>query len=109
LPGNPASALVTAVLFLKPAIETMLGDKRQMPDSLFAKLTHPLDANGPREHYLRAHVGFTPDKKFWAATAFDRQDSSLTSIMAEANALVRRRAGAPAARKGDLVEYIKLN
>ena len=109
LPGNPASALVTAVLFLKPAIETMLGDKRQMPDSLFAKLTHPLGANGPRETYLRALLSITPDKSPWTVKAYDRQDSSLTTVMAEANALLRRKAGAPAAREGDLVECIKLN
>lgn len=108
LPGNPASALVTAVLFLKPAIEAMLGRKRQTPDFLSAKLTRPMEANGAREHYLRARLHFDPDKSCLMAEAYDKQDSSLTTVMANAGALIRRKANASAAREGDLVECIKL-
>ncbi len=106
LPGNPASALVTARLFLKPAIERLLGAES---DDRFpkARLAKPIGENGPRETYLRARVTEGDDGVRWAAP-FDMQDSSLLSVMAQSNALIRREIGAPAANTGELVEYLAL-
>ena len=55
LPGNPASALVCAELFLKPMIRAMQGAD-PAPQIIAAKSAHPLPANGPREHWMRARL-----------------------------------------------------
>ena len=53
LPGNPASALACAELFLGPMLRAMLG-ANPGPKLAFARTTLPLPANGPREHWMRA-------------------------------------------------------
>ena len=80
--------------------------KRRCPGRRDAVLGHDIGANGPREHYMRATIdesGADP-----VATAFERQDSSLLSVLAQANALVVRPPGDPAQRKGESVEFIWL-
>jgi len=42
------------------------------------------------------------------ATVFERQDSSLLSVLSRADALVVRPPGDPAQRKGESVEFIWL-
>lgn len=104
LPGNPVSALVCAHLFLRPAIATMLGLAGDPPARETASLAMSLPANGPRAHYMRARV--TAEGEDWRCTPFSRQDSSLVSILAEANALLVRPPQDPARAEGDAVEFI---
>lgn len=102
LPGNPASAFVCAELFLKPLVLALQGLSR--PYSLdAARLAEPLPANGPREHWMRARLG--PD----GVTAFPDQDSSLVTVFAAADALLRRLPGAPAAPAGESVDILRLD
>ncbi|MFT4250910.1 MAG: molybdopterin molybdotransferase MoeA, partial [Caulobacter sp.] len=49
LPGNPASALVCAELFLRPLLAALAGADAALPFTA-ARLAAPLPANGPREH-----------------------------------------------------------
>lgn len=106
LPGNPASALVTARLFLKAAIAAALGrDPRE--HWLHARATRALEANGPRETYLRASARMDA-AAVMEIRPFDDQDSSLLSVLADANALIRRPAQAPAAAPGALVQCLRL-
>jgi molybdopterin molybdotransferase len=108
LPGNPASALVCARLFLRPLIEAMLG---RDPDACVAvnraRLTQALPANGPREHYLRARLDVDGEGQ-QTVRAFEDQDSSLISVFAAANALIRLPADAPALSQGALVDVLPL-
>jgi molybdopterin molybdotransferase len=106
LPGNPVSALVTAQLFLLPAIERMLGLPGDPPAPLPARLAAPVEANGPRAHYMRARV--EPDAGGWACTPEPRQDSSLLTVLAEANALLVRPPHDPARAAGETVAFIWL-
>ena len=102
LPGNPVSSMVTAQLFLIPALMAMMGlPARPAPRETHVVLSD-LEANGPREHYMRAHL--TPT----GIEPFARQDSSLMSILSHANALIVRAPHAPAARAGDLIACIKI-
>ena len=55
LPGNPASALVCAELFLKPTMRALLGADPTV-SLVAAKLSAPLVANGAREHWMRARL-----------------------------------------------------
>ena len=108
LPGNPASALVCAFLFLRPLIEAMLGrDPHACVATRRARLTHPLPANGPREHYLRAQLEVDGEGR-QTVRAFEDQDSSLISVFAAANALIRLPADAPALPDGVLVDVLPL-
>jgi molybdopterin molybdotransferase len=104
LPGNPASALVCAELFLAPLLARLQGGSA---DDRFetAILTADLPANGPRDHYIRAHAVAGADGARHV-TPFANQDSSLVTIMAAANALIRRLPGAPSVSAGGVVSVL---
>jgi|CXWL01.1.fsa_nt_gi molybdopterin molybdotransferase len=88
LPGNPASALVCARLFLRPLLERMLGrDDTLSLTTTNARLRRALAANGPRETYWRAMHEVDDDGQCWV-TPFTQQDSSLVSVLAAADALI---------------------
>ncbi len=102
LPGNPVSAMVCGTVFLAPVIRAMQGlgcapaPRRRMP------LTAPLEGNGPRAHYMRAVA------ESQGVRDAGRQDSSLLSVLATANALIVRPPDDPARSVGDLVDVIDL-
>jgi molybdopterin molybdotransferase len=106
LPGNPASALVCATLFLRPLIEAMLGrDPGICVAMQRAHLLHALAANGPREHYLRARLDVDGQGR-QTVKAFEDQDSSLISVFAASNALIRLPPDAPQTAAGALVDVL---
>jgi molybdopterin molybdotransferase len=105
LPGNPASALVCAELVLRPLIAAYQGGARGLR-MVGARLEAPLPANGPREHWMRAKLSYGGG--FVTAQAYRDQDSSLVSVFAASDALMKRAAGAPPAAAGDIVEVLPL-
>ena len=105
LPGNPASGMVCAELFLRPLLNALQGADPG-PKLETARLTRPLSANGPREHWARGRLN-TVDGVLQAEVMGD-QDSSLVSVFAHADALIRRPAGAPAAGAGEVVDILRL-
>lgn len=106
LPGNPVSSLVCGHVFLHPVINKMLGlDGAALP-RLRCAVAEDLPQNGPREHYMRATIGQTNGTV--QITPFARQDSSLLSVIAQANALLVRPPHDPAKQAGDSVEYLRL-
>jgi len=106
LPGNPSSALVCAELFLHPLLRAMQGGDPTVC-LIPARAAAPFPANGSREHWMRAKITSGADGGL-NAEAFADQDSSLVSVFASADALVRRRAGATALEPGGLVEALLL-
>ena len=72
-----------------------------------ARLAAALDANGPREHFMRAVLRHDADGGLVAAAAAD-QDSSLVSVLASAGGLIRRLPRAPAAAAGETVDVLLL-
>ena len=102
LPGNPVSAMVCGHVFLAPVIRRMLGLKDIVLALQTATLSHPLDANGPRQHYMRARVD---DGQM---TVFENQDSSLLTVLADANALAMRPASDPACESGQVIHYLPM-
>jgi molybdopterin molybdotransferase len=107
LPGNPASALVCAHLFLRPLISAMAGAGEEAP-RFRAALKGTINANGPRESYLRARIEAEAAGRL-VVSPFRNQDSSLLTPLAEGNCLIRRRAEAPAAADGELVDCLLLS
>jgi molybdopterin molybdotransferase len=107
LPGNPVSVGVTAAIFLKPAIETMLDIRRVDSPQPVAVLGCDINANDQRQSYLRARL--THDKAgVLVATPFKEQDSSMLAQFCTADCLVVRPPHAPFARIGDLVPILPL-
>ncbi len=101
LPGNPTSALVTARLLVAPLIFGLTGRNsdeclRFMP----VKLLDPLPPCDARETFHRGKLvnGRVEILKF--------QESSAQKALAEADVLVRQRAGSPALSQGDTVEML---
>ena len=105
LPGNPASAIVTAALFAQPLVRRLAGEdwRAAFHD---ATLAAPLGANGRRESYLRAVV--SPSGDGFAVEPAPNQDSALLSPFVTSNGLIRRLPDAPAAAVGDVVQFVRL-
>ena len=108
LPGNPTSATVCAVLFLRPLIRALLGDPAAGADlGEPARLAAPLPATAERRDYLRATLA-TDAGGATLATPIANQDSSLAKALARADALIVRELGAPAAAAGEACRIIRL-
>lgn len=108
LPGNPVSAMVCGEIFLRPALDRALGLPSGPRARRTGRLETPLEANGGREHYIRAaaveHADGIP-----RLSSLSRQDSNLLATLSEANALVVRAPHAPAAASGEMVEFVPLD
>ena len=107
LPGNPVSSLVCATIFLDPAINAMLG--RNTSDTIYetATLLKPLPENDEREDYLRGKLNRNEDGAM-TVTPFSKQDSSVFSGLAIADALIIREPFAPAVDIGTSVRILHL-
>jgi len=102
LPGNPVSAFVTALLFLKPLIAHMAGAADPLPQTTRALLGEPLPANDHRTDYLRAELR---EGRAFASTI---QDSSMLRTLARSTCLILRPAHAPAAAVDEMVDILLL-
>lgn len=102
LPGNPASALVCAQLFLAP----LLGiDWRTAFVS--AELATDLPSNGPREHYMRARIEVS-DTSTLVVQPAPNQDSSLLRTFVTHNALIQRLPNDQARSVGETVRALAI-
>lgn len=102
LPGNPVSAFVTALLFVRPLVRHLAGAADPLPRTRIARLAEPLPGNGPRTDYLRATLDGG------SVRAAPVQDSAMLHVLAQADCLIVRPAHAPAALIGDDVEIVDL-
>jgi molybdopterin molybdotransferase len=111
LPGNPASAFVTALLFGRLAVDRLSGRPVE-PDLAAvmrrAVLDEDLPANGPRDAFLRAALRPGTDGTMHIALT-GAQDSSLLRPLAAADALLFRDAGAPELAAGGTVSFLPLS
>lgn len=105
LPGNPASALVTAWVFLVPLIARLSG--RQADErSRAARLGTAMEANGSRQDHVRARIVSTDEGL--VAFPWPRQDSSMLQVLAASHGLILRPPDAPAAAPGDACRVLLL-
>lgn len=108
LPGNPVSSLITAILFLLPALRVLSGLPGAPPPTSHAVLGADLPANDHRADHLRARL-VTDSAGNTAVSAFTRQDSAMLRLLAESNALILRPPHAQAAKSGEIVPIIRLD
>ncbi|MDR6786773.1 molybdopterin molybdotransferase [Sphingomonas sp. BE138] len=102
LPGNPVSAFVTALLFVRPLVAHLAGAAQPFPPVSRALLGEDLPANGERTDYLRAELR---DGRAFASTI---QDSSMLRTLARSTCLIVREPHAPTARAGDSAEILMI-
>ncbi|MBC9031944.1 molybdopterin molybdotransferase MoeA [Sphingomonas sp. JC676] len=102
LPGNPVSAFVTTLLFVRPLVAHLSGAADPLPRRHPALLGEALPANGERTDYLRAELR---DGRAFASTI---QDSSMLRTLARAGCLIVREPHAEPARAGDSVEILDI-
>lgn len=106
-PGNPVSTLVCAAVYLRPAIDAMLGVRDGEPKEMSARLACDVDANDERQNYLRVRLS-TDGEGNLTATPFPKQDSAMISILSQAEGLLIRPPHAPAAKAGERATVIPL-
>ena len=97
LPGNPVSAFVTFLQFVRPAIFKMMGATKLDLSKVPAKLLVDLSNDGDRPHYVRGKCengNFSP---------VGRQESHALFGLSQSNALFRLAVGEARAR-GDIVD-----
>ena len=102
LPGNPVSAMVCGVVFVAPMLRKMLGLAGEAAPRTPMPLAVDLPKGGPRTHYMRALV------RDGAVHPETNQDSSLLSVLAQADVLMIRPAHDPARQSGDMMDCIPL-
>ena len=105
LPGNPVSTAVCALVFLRPAIAHMAGGTASSLQFLMP-LAVDLDVNDQRQDYIRAQI--TTKDGIQVIVPAPRQDSSMMSVLATANALIVRPPFDPAKAAGEFVSVIPL-
>jgi molybdopterin molybdotransferase len=102
LPGNPVSALVTAAVFLRPAVRAFLGLGQQAPRLLpLASATGPA---GPRRHFQRARLIDTD--RGLSVDPILETDSGHLSSLADADVLLIQPEDDPGQPVGALVPVI---
>ncbi|MCB8838559.1 gephyrin-like molybdotransferase Glp [Aurantimonas sp. VKM B-3413] len=107
LPGNPASSMVAATLFLGPLVRRLAG----LPDRPLMRsgvLAAAMPANGLRADFVRSRLTVDEDGRH-LVEPLPRQDSSLLSIYAAANVLLYRPPHAGPADPGAPCRFVDLD
>ena len=107
LPGNPVSTLVCALMFVKPAMERMLGQPGDLPATRTARLAVEVKANDQRQDYVRSTLHRAADGTL-TIKPNPIQDSSMLSVLAASDALLVRPPHDPARVAGDTVQIVDL-
>jgi molybdopterin molybdotransferase len=108
LPGNPVSAYLCAVLFLKPMIERLSGLPGLAPTPTVARLSSSLPANDHRADHLRCRLSQNQDGTLIAIPAL-RQDSGMMRTLSESDGIILRPPHAPMATEGETVQVLRLD
>lgn len=109
VPGNPVSSLICTRLFAAPLIARLKGEPALGGlETRLVPLARDLPANGPREHYMRAHLTVGPDgcERIEAAAS---QDSSRIRLLSQSTHLIVRKPNAAAAASGTSVPVARID
>lgn len=104
LPGNPVSAFVCALIFLRPLVDQLMGRPAPLPTGIMVPTATDLVKNGPRQHYVRARLIGEPGAR--CADPAVSQDSSQLSVLAECDGLIVRAPNASMLKAGSPVPFI---
>lgn len=100
LPGNPVSAFITFLLFVRPALLAMQGAPHQRPRTE-AILTAPYEKPADRAHAIRCSLELGPNG--WEATPAPHQGSHVMTALIGADAIALIPAAAERIEAGERV------
>jgi molybdopterin molybdotransferase len=109
LPGNPAAAVISFVVFVRPALRKMLGELPVLPDRFPVRFEAPFRYKPGRAFVLRARAEPDMARGGFRVAAIGPQDSSLLSSLAQSNALIFLPGDRDAAAAGEVfpAEWIR--
>jgi molybdopterin molybdotransferase len=105
LPGNPVSAMVTAMVFIRPALRAWLGYTGATTWRL--PLAGPTPPNTARRHFMRAQLVHGPNGP--ALLPIAQTDSGHTSSLAHADMLIVQPEHDPGQKAGTIVEALPID
>ena len=107
LPGNPVSVLVTFELFVRPAVNALLGLPE--PEAVFRQgaLTASVRRNADRDQFIRARSGREGDAV--VLEPISGQESHMIARAGRADALIEVVAGDGEVAAGSSVRYLPLS
>ncbi len=105
-PGNPVSTAVCAIVFLRAALQSLLGMRVGLRLHE-AELATDLGANDQRQDYMRATYEDGATRR--RVRIAGRQDSSMLATLAHADALLVRPPHDPPRRDGETVSIVDLH
>lgn len=109
LPGNPASAVVTFMLFVLPALHQMAGITPVGLPHIQVKLDSTVKCDTKREEYHRVIVSAKPGVEgLWALSTGGQRSSRIGSFKG-ANALVKLPAGGGTIEQGSSVTALLMD
>ncbi|MGB8005339.1 MAG: molybdopterin molybdotransferase MoeA, partial [Gaiellaceae bacterium] len=106
LPGNPVSSLVSAELFVRPALLGLQGASSPGPAYFAGRLAAKVRRNASRDEFVRARV--TADGDGVALEPITGQESHMIARSAGADALVLAPRGDGELAAGETVRYLLL-
>ena len=102
LPGNPVSAMVTFLEFVRPALETMSGTTGvDRTFELSASLEHDIVKNDSKLHLMRGIA--TLSRSSISVRSTGSQNSAVLTSLSKANCLIRIPEEVRSLKKGDSV------
>ncbi|WIY54308.1 molybdopterin molybdotransferase MoeA [Devosia sp. YIM 151766] len=105
LPGNPVSAMVTAIVFIKPALRAWLGYRE--PEHWRLPLAGPTPPNSARRHFMRARLRQTGTGP--QIMPVSQTDSGHTSSLAYADMLIIQPEHDPGEQEGAMVAALPID
>jgi molybdopterin molybdotransferase len=106
LPGNPVSVLVTFEVFVRPAVNALLGLPEPLPRYERGVLAAPIRRNARRHEFVRARRRLEGD--VWMLDPLPGQESHMVVRAARADALVSVEAGEGEVPAAEAVRYLPL-
>ena len=106
LPGNPASAMVSFELFVRPALLRLMGYRQTTRPLYRAVVQEDLKGSDERVHVVRVRAW--RDKGLWQVSSTGDQGSGRLRSMVGANGLVFVPAGSRAVNSGEEVDLLLL-
>jgi molybdopterin molybdotransferase len=103
LPGNPASALVVAELFVVPAIRALLGANAPMPRTVRARLARNVPSSTGRLDIVSVNLE-QRDDGLWAMPVFGKSNLIYTLVRADGRITIALNANG--VREGEWVDVV---
>ena len=104
LPGNPVSAGVCSLIFLRASINKILGLNEFFPNLQVGILNGELKKNDQRLDFVRAYFDKNDKNKI---IPFSKQDSSMINLFSRCDCLILRKPFEKKALKNTKVNFIK--